>query len=266
MAAARNDPMITGRCPSSASSLALARDSHKVWRMMRRALHALLFVVAMPLVGPSCFLSPQPDPPGMNIVASATDRDMPGPVAVVGEPDTVPAGAGVRVTDPSNDAFADGEASDDGGFVILLPRAQPGDTLHVTYEIWEDGEWRESAARQIVVDLYDPAPDPLADESRTSPFAPGAYDAGTGVFSAIYVDPPVDGMARVWCSDGCVEPGSRVIVANQNNAQVVEAGYTAGPFEVRIRASIGDVLLVFAVRTMNQEQSSRVVTLIVPAP
>jgi hypothetical protein len=63
-----------------------------------------------------------------------------------------------------------------------------------------------------------------------------------------------------------VEPGSRVIVANQNNAQVVEAGYTPGPFEVRIRASIGDVLLVFAVRTMNQEQSSRVVTLIVPAP
>ena len=234
--------------------------------MMHRALHALLFAVAVAVAGLSCLLSPQPDPPGMNIVASATDTPGPGPVAVVAEQDTVPAGAGVRVADPSTGAFADGEASDDGGFVMLLPRARPGDTLDVTYRIWEDGAWRESAARHIVVDAYDPALDPLADDSRTSPFAPGEYDAGTGVVSAIYVDAPVDGMARVWCLDGCVEPGSRVIVANLSNAQVVEAGYTAGPFEVRIQASIGDQLLVFAVRTTNQEQSSRVVTLIVPAP
>ncbi len=82
---------------------------------------------------------------------------------------------------------------------------------------------------------------------------------------SISVDAPVEGMARVWCLDGCVEPGSRVIVANRSHAEVVEAGYTTGPFETRIRASIGDVLLVFAVRTTNAAQSSRVVTLIVPA-
>jgi hypothetical protein len=233
--------------------------------MMRRAFHAVLFVVAMLVVWPGCFLSPQPDPPGMNIVASATDTL--GPVAVVGEPDTIPVGgAGVRVADPSTDSYGEGEANDDGAFVVLLPRARPGDTLEVTYRVWEGGEWRDSATREIVVDTYDPAPGALADDSRTSPFAPGEYDAGTGVASAIDVDAPVDGMARVWCSDGCVEPGSRVIVANRSNAQVVEAGYTAGPFEVRIQASIGDVLLVFAVRTTNAEQASRVVTLIVPAP
>jgi predicted RNA-binding protein with TRAM domain len=229
--------------------------------MSRRAFHALLLVV---VVGASCLLSPQPDPPGMNIVASATDRA--GPVAVVAEPDTVPAGAGVRVDDPATDSYAEGDASDDGGFVVLVPRAEPGDTLSVTYRIWEDGTWRESEARDIVVDAYDPVPGPLADDNRTSPFVPGEYDAGAGVFSAIHVDPPVEGMARVWCDDGCVEPGSRVIVANRSNAQVVEAGYTAGPFETRIRASIGDVLLIFAVRTANEEQSSRVVELIVPAP
>jgi len=228
------------------------------------ACHALWLVVGIPVVAASCLLSPQPDPPGMNIVASATDN--PGPVAVVGEPDTVPAGAGVRAEDPSTGSYAEDEASDDGGFVVLVPRAQPGDTLNVTYVVWEDGEWRESATRQIVVDSYDPAPDPLADDSRTSPFVPGEYDAGAGVFSAIHVDAPVEGMARVWCEDGCVEPGSRVIVANRSNAQVVEAGYTAGPFETWIRAAIGDVLLIFAVRTANEEQSSRVVELIVPAP
>jgi hypothetical protein len=232
--------------------------------MMRRAFHALLFILAISVVGSSCFLSPQPDPPGMNIVASATDT--PGPVAVVGETGTIPVGgAGVRVTDPSTDSYADGEANDDGAFVLLLLQARPGDTLDVTYRVWEDGEWRDSAARHILVDSYDPVPGALADDSRTSPFVPGEYDAGSGVLSAIHVDAPVDGMARVWCSDGCVEPGSRVIVANRSNAQVVEAGYTAGPFEARIRASIGDVL-IFAVRTMNYEQSSRVVTLIVPAP
>ena len=232
--------------------------------MMRRAFHALLFAVALAVVGLSCLLSPQPDPPGMNIVASATD--MPGPVAVVGEPDTVPAGAGVRVEDPSTSSFAEDDASDGGGFVILVPQARPGDTLSITYRTWEGGAWRESAPRDIVVDAYDPAPDPMADDRSVSPFAPGEYDAGTGVTSAIYVDAPADGMARVWCLDGCVEPGSRVIVANRTNAQVVEAGYTAGPFETRIRASVGDVLLVFAVRTTNEEQASRVVTLIVPAP
>jgi hypothetical protein len=232
--------------------------------MMGRSLHVLLLLAALPVAGSSCLLSPQPDPPGLDIVASATDQ--PGPVAVVGEGGTVPAQAGVRVNDASSDSFASGAAGEDGTFVVLLPRALPGDVLRVTYEEWQDGQWVESAPRNVVVDQYDPPLEPTADDRSTSPFAPGEYDAGVGVDAALYVDPPVDGQARVWCYDGCLQPGIRVIVANQNNAQVVESVHTGGPFEVRIPASIGDVLLIFSVRTLDESQASRVVRVVVPAP
>jgi len=244
----------------------MARDSHEVQDVMDRANHRCLLALGFGAwaLSQGCLLSPQPDPPGADIVASATDG--PGSVVVVGADGTVPPGSQVRVDSDADDASAEAGAGGTGAFVAVLP-ARPGDVLRVTYLEWSDGRWIESAPREIVVDRYDPSPEPAAaDDRNISPWAPGEYDAGAGFDSTMYVDPPVAGLARVWCGAGCLQPGVRVIVANQDNAQVVEGAFTSGPFELRIRASSGDELLVFTVRTENESQTSRVVRLIVPAP
>jgi len=217
-----------------------------------------------------CILSPQRDPPGDNILASATD-DL-NEVAVIGGGGAVPPGTGVRVEDTSGEddgSYADASATPAGSFVAVVA-ARPEDTLRVTYTIWEDGEWRESRPRDIVVDRYDPTfPPPLdADDVWSgSPYAPGERADGAGGFAGtLAVDPPVGGLARVYCLGDCTDPGVRVIVANENSGAIVESSYVMGVFEVHVPASVGDVLLAFAVRASDSSQASRVVRLIVPAP
>lgn len=231
------------------------------WGTARCLLSCLLLVAGL---STGCLLSPQPDPPGANIVASAADGER--DVAVIGGAGSVPPGASVRVDDTDDDgAFAGTGASETGGFVVVVPSG-PGHTLAVTYTIFENGEWRQSAARSIVVDRYDPVPDPLASEDGdfASPFAPGMRASG-GFDSSLFVDAPVSGYARVWCPDDCVQAGVRVILANQDRGEVLEVVHAGGMFEQPVRASIGDVLLVFAVLADHPTQTSSLVRLVVPA-
>ncbi|MBI5501904.1 MAG: hypothetical protein HY907_16795 [Deltaproteobacteria bacterium] len=232
------------------------------WECSRRSFALALLATAL---STGCILSPQPDPPGANIVASASPGA--GDVAVVGGAGSVPAGAAVRTQDADDDgSFANGEASDTGAFVLVVPSA-PGHTLLVTYTVFDDGEWRTSPPRKLVVDRYDPSPDPLAenDGDFASPFAPGARASG-GFDSSLLVAPPFEGFARLWCADECVQPGVRVLIANQDRGEVTEVVHPGGPFEQSVRASIGDVLLVFAVLAEFPTQTSSVVRLVVPAP
>ncbi|MBI5491066.1 MAG: hypothetical protein HY905_27290 [Deltaproteobacteria bacterium] len=231
------------------------------WGRSRRFAVSALLATGLSV---GCILSPQPDPPGANIVASASPGA--GDVAVVGGAGAVPAGASVRTQDADDGSFAGGEASDTGAFVLVVPSA-PGHTLLVTYTVFEDGEWRKSPAREVVVDRYDPSPDPLAEDDGdyASPFAPGARASG-GLDSSLLVGPPVAGFARLWCYDECVQAGVRVIIANQDRGEVTEIIHTGGAFEQSVRASIGDVLLVFAVLAEFPTQTSSLVRLVVPAP
>lgn len=254
----RQYKMLQRRGPSSP----LAGDSQEERNPMPRPTHALLAI----LLAGGCLLSPQPDPPGANVVASAADDY--DDVAVVGGAGAVPPGAPVDVArDDGSDASA-GFAGESGSFVVVIA-ARPGDELLVRYRKWEGDEWVVSAPRRVVVDVYDPPPLPLAaeDDGRTSPYAPGDFDAaGSGFLCGVYVDPPVDGLARVWALEGCVQPAVRVLVANQETGVVVETLHAGGPFELRIPASIGDVLYLFAVREQDPGQSSGVVRVVVPAP
>jgi hypothetical protein len=216
------------------------------------------------LLAGGCMLSPQPDPPGANVVASAADGHR--EVAVIGGAGAVPPNSAVRVDDIDGDgAWAGVEASQSGEFVVVVPSA-PGHRLAITYTVFEEGEWRVSRPREIVVDRYDPLPDALAAEDGdfSSPYAPGAGASG-GFESDLSVDPPVSGLARLWCSGDCVGAGVRVIVANEDRGEVTEAVHGGGPFELSVRASIGDVLLVFAVLAEHPAQSSVLVRLVVPA-
>jgi hypothetical protein len=148
---------------------------------------------------------------------------------------------------------------------VAVIRAAPGDRLAVSYFVWEGRELHESAAREVVVDDYDPADPPMVNDDG-SPRCVGEYDAAGGFMGPPQVDPPVDGRARVWCSPECVEPNVRVVVANRETAVVVDTIHASGAFEASIPASIGDVLLVFAVRLSDERQASRVIELVVPAP
>jgi len=221
-------------------------------------------------LGVGCILSPQPDPPGANVMVSAADGL--GDVAVVGGRDSVPAGAPVCASRSNGDgAFGgceDCDAGDDGSFAVVIP-AGPGDVLRVTYFVWEDGLWRESLPREIVVDAYDPSLPLSADvnDPGVSPIAPGERDDGMGGWlGTLAVEAPVSGRARVFCAGGCTQPGVQIVVANQESGFVLETAYDGGTFDVRVPASVGDVLLVFAVRPDNPSQSSRVLRLVVPAP
>jgi len=213
--------------------------------------------------GPSCILSPQPDPPGANVVASASNGRS--DVAVVGGAGSVPPGADVRVEDDADASYAGGTASETGSFVVVLP-AGPGDELSVSYTIWKDGEWLESRTRRVTVDSYNPVPEPSEDADDVSPFAPGAREYAGGFDDALRVDAPVDGLARLWCAGECVQPAVRVVVADQDSGSVTETVHAGGAFEMRVPAAVGDVLLVFAVFTEAPTQTSTIVHLIVPAP
>lgn len=243
----------------------LAGVSQEVRNAMRRLSHVVgLVLLAAVLQSGGCLLSPQPDPPGANVVASAADDY--DDVAVVGGAGAVPAGAPVSVERSDGADSSDGFAGESGSFVVVIA-ARPGDVLLVRYREWDGDQWVTSASRRVVVDAYDPAPPPLAfEDDRISPYTPGDFDAGAGFLCGVYVDPPVAGLARVWALDGCVQPGVRVLIANQDSGVVVEAVHAGGPFELRIPASIGDVLYLFAVRDRAPEQSSGVVRAVVPAP
>lgn len=230
---------------------------------MLRVSHAL---VALLLVG-GCVLSPQPDPPGANVVASAAaDYDE---VVVVGGTGSVPPGApvGAARADADGEDASEGFAGAGGSFVVVL-RARPGDELLVWYWKWDGDEWVRSASRRVVVDVYDPVPPPMTyEDARSSPYAPGDGDlAGAGFLCEVYVDPPVAGLARIWALEGCVQPDVRVIAANLDTGNVVETLHAGGPFELSIPASIGDVLYLFAVRDRAPDQSSGAVRVVVPAP
>jgi hypothetical protein len=228
---------------------------------MRRATHVLWILLS----AGGCLLSPQPDPPGANVVASAAD-DL-DDVAVVGGAGAVPPGAPVDVARTDDSDPSSGFASESGSFVIVVA-ARPGDELMVRYRHWDGEEWVDSAPRRVIVDEYDPAPPPLAyEDDRYSPYNPGEFDAaGTGFLCGVSVDPPVAGLARVWTPDGCVQPDVRVIVANMETGAVVETIHTGGPFELQVPASIGDVLYLFAVRDTAPDQSSGAVRVVVPSP
>jgi hypothetical protein len=243
----------------------VAGESQEVRVVLRWVSHVVgsLLAVALLAFGPSCILSPQPDPPGANVVASASDGV--NDVAVVGGAGSVPPGADVRVEDDSDSSFAGGTASECGSFVVVLP-AGPGDVLRVAYTVWKDGEWLESRSRRIVVDAYDPVPEPTEDADGVSPFTPGAREYAGGFDDALMIAAPVDGQARLWCAGECVQPGVRVVVANQDSAAVTEAVHSGGAFEMLVPATVGDVLLVFAVFTEAPTQTSSIVRLIVPAP
>jgi hypothetical protein len=220
--------------------------------------------VALAVAGSAgCLLSSQPDPPGDNVVASATNSF--GDVVVAGSAGAVPSEAGVRADDEEDGAWAGGHASADGSFVLVIPAA-PGHRLAVTYTVWRDDEWVVSRPRELVVDRYDPQLVPAADADNVSPYAPGSREAAGGFGSSLVVDPPVDGAARVWCPDDCVQLGVRVVVADQDTGAVAESVHVAGPFELRVQASVGDVLLVFAVLADQPAQTSSAVRLVVPAP
>ncbi|MBN1774245.1 MAG: hypothetical protein JXB32_23500 [Deltaproteobacteria bacterium] len=228
-------------------------------------MRCLTHVLTTILLAGGCLLSPQPDPPGANVVASAAaDYDE---VAVVGGAGAVPPGAPVDVARADDGDASEGFAGASGSFVVVVT-ARPGDVLLVRYREWTDGGWVTSAPRRVIVDVYDPVPPPMTyEDTRTSPYVPGDADlAGAGFLCGVYVDPPVAGLARVWALEGCVQPDVRVIAANTDTGNVVEALHAGGPFELSIPASIGDVLYLFAVRNAAPDQSSGVVRVVVPAP
>jgi hypothetical protein len=230
---------------------------------MCRASHALVVI----LLAGGCVLSPQPDPPGADVIASAA-ADY-GEVVVVGGAGSVPPGAPVSAAraDADDADAAEGFAGASGSFVLVVT-ARPGDELRVWYWEWDGDEWLRSAARRVIVDVYDPVPPPLPyDDARSSPYVPGEGDlAGAGFLCGVSVDPPVAGLARLRAPDGCVQPDVRVIAANLDTGTVVETLHAGGPFELSIPAAIGDVLYLFAVRQGAPDQASGAVRMIVPAP
>ena len=227
---------------------------------MKRISSIVVFAVILPWAS-GCILSPQPDPPDANsIFVSSSGGPGETEVAVIGRAGAVPASSRVRVERTDRPGAVETDANDDGSFAVVI-WATPGEDLEISYR--EPGSDLDSEPTNARVDDYDPAATPGEDGS---PYPPGDWDAGGGVFVPIHVDPPDAGLARVWGPEGCVQPNVRVVVGNHTSGFVRETVYGTGPFELRVPAEAGDVLLVFAVSPERPDQSSTVVTLVVPAP